>query len=251
MSIIESFDGNGEEIITPDRIIMETDDIPERLLAVFGKKFSARILERFDCLEVSVRSTASTSISIYGFEYKGKQVGFYLSPMGGATAVGVLEEIAFTKKHKLLFFGSCGSLDSEISSGHLLVPTAAYRDEGTSYHYAPPSDYIEIKTAERLAAVFDEIGVPYRKTKVWTTDAIYRETRRNMLARKSEGCAAVDMECASLMACAQFRRYEVYQFLYAADCLDGESWDKRILGSMELDMRDEILNAALETIIRL
>ena len=29
-----------------------------------------------------------------------------------------------------------------------MVPTDAYRDEGTSYHYAPASDYIEIKNAD-------------------------------------------------------------------------------------------------------
>lgn len=83
-----------------------------------------------------------------------------------------------------MFFGSCGSLDKSITGGHLIVPNAAYRDEGTSYHYAPASDYIEIKTAGKLAQIFDEIGVPFIQTKTWTTDGFYRETQNNAAKRK-------------------------------------------------------------------
>lgn len=50
----------------------------------------------------------------------------------------------------------------------------------------------------------------------WTTDAFYRETKRNMEKRKEEGCGVVEMECASIMAVGQIRKKEVYQFLYAA-----------------------------------
>lgn len=150
-----------------------------------------------------------------------------------------------------MFFGSCGSLDKSITSGHLIVPNAAYRDEGTSYHYAPASDYIEIKTAGKLAQIFDEIGVPFIQTKTWTTDSFYRETQNNAAKRKGDGCSVVEMECASIMAVGQFRNIEVYQFLYAADCLDGNSWDKRILGSLPDDMRERIMKVALETAIRL
>lgn len=61
----------------------------------------------------------------------------------------------------------------------------------------------------------------------------------------------VEMECASVMAVGQFRGIEVYQFLYAADCLDEFVWNKRILGQMPGIMREKILRIALETAIRL
>ena len=68
-------------------------------------------------------------------------------------------------------FGSAGSLNKEKTQGRFIIPTEAYRDEGISYHYAPPNDYIKIKNHEKLSAVFDELRVPYVKGKVWTTDA--------------------------------------------------------------------------------
>lgn len=251
MSLLDSFDKDGEEILRPDMIFAHTDDIPQKLIVVFNINTVNSMLERYDCTECSARMSAGLTIPVYSFNYKGDTIGFYLSPIGSAAAVGIMEEIAFKKDKKLLFFGSCGSLDKDVSSGKLLVPTEAYRDEGTSYHYAPASDYITIKSADRLAEVFDELNVPYCKTKVWTTDAFYRETKRNMLARKAEGCSAVDMECAALMACAQFRGYEVYEFVYAADCLDGDEWDMRILGSGEKDICGTMADIAIETIIRL
>ncbi len=101
------------------------------------------------------------------------------------------------------------------------------------------------------ARLFQELSVPYVKTRTWTTDAIYRETRREMELRRSEGCSVVEMECALIMAAAQFRNIPVYQFLYAKDCLDEEKWDKRVLGSMPADMRERIFRIALEAAVRL
>ena len=114
-------------------------------------------------------------------------------------------------------------------SGTLAVPTAAYRDEGTSYHYLVPSTYVNILTAERLTGILQDLDVPYHMTRTWTTDAIYRETRGNMAKRRAEGCRVVDMECASTAAVALYRGVEFYQYLYGADSLDGDEWDPRDL----------------------
>lgn len=95
------------------------------------------------------------------------------------------------------------------------------------------------------------MGIPFRQTRVWTTDSFYRETRKNREMRKREGCSAVDMECASVMAVGLFRKIPVYQFLYTADCLDGSRWDPRILGKWPDELRQAVLRIALETAIRL
>lgn len=93
--------------------------------------------------------------------------------------------------------------------------------------------------------------VPYNTTKTWATDAFYRECDRNLDLRKKEGCIVVEMECASIMSVGQFRQKEAYQFLYAADCLDGSNWDKRMLGNMPTDLRERILVVAIEAAFRL
>ena len=108
-----------------------------------------------------------------------------------------------------------------------------------------------VETAQRLIEILEEIHIPYNTTKTWTTDAFYRETENNLKMRKNEGCGVVEMECASIMSVGQFRNKEVYQFLYAADCLDDSSWDERILGSVPSDLRERILVVAIELACRL
>lgn len=82
-------------------------------------------------------------------------------------------------------FGSAGSLNKEKTQGRFVVPTEAYRDEGISYHYAPPSDYIVIRNHEKLASIFDELHLPYIKGRVWTTDAFLRETAGQVAMRQN------------------------------------------------------------------
>ena len=93
--------------------------------------------------------------------------------------------------------------------------------------------------------------LPYVTGKVWTTDAFCRETRSNMEKRKADGCIAVDMECASVMAAGQFRGVPTYQFFYADDCLDGEKWDPRTLGARPTSSHETYLRVALEIAARL
>ena len=250
MSIIHSFDSESEEIIKPQSANAKIENFPETVVVSFSRKFADLMLKTFEMEQISFM-VAGSVIPVYRFEYKEKSMAFYLTPIGGPTSAALLEEIIAKGGKNILFFGSCGSLDKNITAGKLIIPVAAYRDEGTSYHYAPASDYIEIRSADRLAAVFDDLGAAYCKAKIWTTDSFYRETVNNMEARKKDGCVAVDMECASIMACGQFRKVNVYEFVYAADCLDGAVWDTRILGKMPDDMREYILRIALETAIRI
>ena len=110
---------------------------------------------------------------------------------------------------------------------------------------------MDIPTADRLAEIFDQLGLPYVRSKTWTTDAIYRETPGKAAERRAEGCGAVEMECASVMAAGQFRGKPVYQFLYAEDSLAGDAWEGRSWNQVSASDYEKYLHIALETAIRL
>lgn len=251
MSIIDTFDFEGKEIIRAGDFIKKSENFPKTMIVVFSAKFCSLFLDKYNATEIGCLNGGGQKYPIYKFEYNGIQLGLFNSVIGGAGACGFLEELIASGAEKFLYFGSCGALDKSIAEGNLLVPVAAYRDEGVSYHYAKASDYLEIKSAPRLAKILKDLNVPYKTTKTWTTDAFYRETDRNLNLRKEEGCSIVEMECASIMSVGQFRQKEVYQFLYAADCLDGSNWDKRMLGNMPEDLRERILVVATEVASRL
>jgi len=246
MSIIHSFDESMKAIINPEEIIERIEGFPKVVIATFSHKVMEIFSKLEGVIQVGVTRSVNGEIIIYKMNYKGTDIGFYMTPVGGSFATGTLEEIIAMGAEKVIIYGSCGSLDKSITAGHLIVPTEAYRDEGVSYHYMRPSDYVTIENADKLAKILDDLEIPYVKGKTWTTDAIYRETIGNMQKRKDEGCIAVDMECASLAAMCKFRGVEFFQFLYSADNLDSEKWEKRILGNLDLSERERYMMIAFE-----
>jgi len=251
-TIIDTYDNDREAIIMPKRI---TDmgsgikQLPEIAVATWSGHSIPIAVERFGAVQIDT-FVAGMEYPVYAIEYMGRRLTFYFSPVGGASSSAILEEMIAKGVQKLVFYGSCGVLNRELTAKSLIVPTAAYRDEGASYHYAPASTYIDVHTAPRLAEILDELKLPYVQGKTWTTDAFYRETRRNMEKRKADGCLTVEMECASIMAAAQFRSIDCYQFIYAADSLDAAEWDSRTLGKLTDDARENFLKVALEVAVR-
>ena len=145
-------------------------------------------------------------------------------------------------------------LDKSIEDCGVIVPTRAIRDEGTSYHYAPAADYIDVnrKYAGEFRAVLRELGYPFVEGVAWTTDAFYRETRAKIERRKQMGAICVEMECAAMQAMCDFRGVAFFQYFYAGDNLDHSSWEPRSLsGSARLDDKAKIALLAFELAARI
>ena len=133
-------------------------------------------------------------------------------------------------------FGSAGSLDSDKTTGKFVIPIESYREEGMSYHYAEPSNYIKIRNYQIVKSIFDNLGFPNVAGKVWTTDAIYRETKAKLDARKKEGCIAVEMELAGVQAVCDFYGWDLYNFLVTGDVLDRAIYDATGLAAANHDV---------------
>ncbi len=250
MSLFDTFDPDSPEIIFAASHHPPLEGFPETIVITFQDE-TFRVLEQLCPTEVVAKHHAGRDIPIYRLNWNGRSIGICQTLLGGPGTAGLLEEALAMGAKKVLLYGSCGVLDSALVAGHFILPTAAYRDEGVSYHYLPVGDYVDIPTSERLGEIFDGLNLPYVKGRVWTTDAFYRETRNNMAKRKADGCVAVDMECASAMAVGQFRGAEVYQFLYAEDSLDGDAWDRRTMGAVPASSYEKYLRVALEAASRL
>ena len=250
MSLFDTFDPVSEEILKPSHMICPVAGFPETVVLTFEEKSLQALQKGWETRAAAVLS-GGRDIPVYAFIHNGRELGMVQSIIGGAATVALVEEVLALGAKRVLLYGACGVLDSALTAGHFILPTAAYRDEGTSFHYLPPSDYVEVPTAERLAAIFDELALPYVRSRTWTTDAIYRETPGKVAERRAEGCGAVEMECASVMAAGQFRGKPVYQFLYTADSLAGSRWERGLLGAHPESDYERYLSIALETAIRL
>ncbi len=219
--ITDSFDNKSEAIISPKSFFGEKKYISDIAIATFSREIYPEVLRRYPNEQIDEIRSANWIRPVHLITVDGMKIVFYLSEIGSTLAGTDVIEINWkTGADKFIMFGSAGALDRIQTDGKYVIPTSAYRDEGMSYHYAPPADYVDVKNADFLAGVFERNGIPFVKGMVWTTDALYRETRGLVKKRKSEGCIAVEMELAGVQAVCDYHGLELYDFLVTGDILD-------------------------------
>lgn len=224
--IIDCYDIETEPIISLTDFYGEPKHLIDVCLVIFSYEIYEHLLSTFACEKIGEIGACNGKVPIYKMNYKGKDVGFFLTGIGSAVASSFCYETSWiTGAKKFIMFGSCGSLDREKTHGKYIVPTESYRGEGASYYYAAPADYIEIKNAPKVADIFEELGVPYVMGRNWTTDSMIRETKGLVAKRKEEGCISVEMELAGVQAVCDFYGLEVYDFLEAGDVLEASGYE--------------------------
>ena len=224
--IIDSFDINSEAKINPkcNKNAYKLD----ACILTFSNIIEEYVLNNYKCEKIGEIKDAADIRSIYKIDYKGKKIGFFKTFVGAPSCVGSIEtSFSEISTSKFVVFGGAGCLNKEIAHGKVMIPTESYRDEGTSYHYEEPGDYIKIKNYKIVSEFMRKNEIPYIEGKNWTTDAFYRETINNIEKRKADGCISVEMECSALQAMCNFRNLELYTFFTSGDLLDCPKWDER------------------------
>lgn len=222
------FDGDAEAVIEPTRVVRR-QDVPEACVLCFFEDVVESLRRQHRLRIAGLFHSESATVPLFSLDVGGTKVGLFHSPVGAPAAAGFLEELIAAGCRRFVACGGAGVLRPDIAVGHIVVPDAAVRDEGTSYHYLPPSRKVvaDEDSVVALIRVLERREVPYLRGTTWTTDACYRETRAAVERHRAEGCLTVEMEAAAFMAVAQFRGVAFAQMLYAGDDLSGVSWDDR------------------------
>lgn len=226
---ILEFDPTTEAIIEPARVIKRLDNMPEGCVLCFFQDVINQVCVENESPVLAHLDTEIGRNPIYDLTTETGRLAVVHPGVGAALAAGFLEELIALGCKKFIACGGAGVLKPEITVGHVVVPTGAVRDEGTSYHYLPPGREVH-PSPEGIAAIeatLKKHHVPYVMGKTWTTDAFYRETRAKMERRRDEGCITVEMEAAAFFAIAQFRGVSFAQLLYGGDDISGDEWDHR------------------------
>lgn len=248
---ILEFDPAPEAFIEPSRVF-EPRDVPEHCVMCFFQKVLDKVVLERKARILVAHEWADGAHPLYEIEHRGRRLAFIHAGIGAPLSAGLLEDIIARGCRKFMVCGGCGVLVPQIALGHLVVVSAAVRDEGLSYHYMPASREIQADPpgVAALEATLRERGLPFITGKTWTTDAPYRETPGKIAARRNEGCLTVEMEAASLMAVAQFRSVALGQIVYGGDDLSGEIWDERDWTSQDR-VRENLFWLAADACLRL
>lgn len=221
---ILEFDPDPNAVFEPKHVVLRGERAPIRAVLCFFSQVIDRL--RAEGAPVLFELQAAHGIHpVFGFDVDDEQIAVFHPGVGAALAGGFFEESIAHGCERFMAVGTAGGLAAR-DIGHVIVPTFAIRDEGTSYHYQPPGRSVEPTPGalETLVTTLKRHDVPFETGGTWTTDGFYRETRAKVDRRIAEGCLAVEMEASALFAIAQFHGVPIAQLLTTSDDLSGEEW---------------------------
>lgn len=157
--------------------------------------------------------------------HTGKELFLAGPAVGAPMAVLCLEKLIALGATRIILYGWCGSLVPSLSIGDLFVPTECLSEEGTSSHYPYSANLaVDDSLSLNLCTALSLKGHQPKQGPIWTTDAVYRETRDKVDRYGAQGVMAVDMEYAALRAVAIFRSVRLAAVFMVSDTLYQQEW---------------------------
>jgi uridine phosphorylase len=168
--------------------------------------------------------------TLFSLDVEDAVCGIIPRTIGGPYAVLVAEQLAAAGAQVILGLTSAGRVLGNLPIPSLVIATSAVRDEGTSFHYLPPGERIDAPAGvpDWLESELTRLGAPVMRGRVWTTDAPYRETQRQLETHAAAGVLAVEMQAASLFSFAARRKFPLAVVAQVSNAVDhsGDPFDK-------------------------
>lgn len=219
------YDSSPETVFGPCNLNLDAK--PDKCLLIFDDEiWDDYVLTNKNLATFSAKNTHGRTFDTYRYlDMNGEKILLVYPTTGAAGSVCDMELLIASGIKTFVAFGTCGRLNKNIAKNTIILPTSAYREEGTSYHYLPDSDEIEVDQSLLLKAksVFNKTTLTVVEGKIWTTDAVYRETYDKVKLMQERGCLGVDMEFSALLALAKYRDVKFFQFLIGDDAVGGEA----------------------------
>lgn len=155
--------------------------------------------------------------------FTGTYQGIKISAINGgrfSTDTSITTEVMCNAKiANIIRIGTAGSLDENIKVGDLFVVDEVIRGDGVTPYYVDKNfkTVADKKISDTLYEVGKSLGLNIHRGKAWTTDALLRETREIVEAKRQEGARAVDMVSSALLTIAQTYNIRAGSILAVSD----------------------------------
>lgn len=140
---------------------------------------------------------------------------------GSPMWIWALEQLIAYGIKQFIFIGFFGKVNPSIKPHKLIIVEKALRDEGTSYHYAPPSKwaYPDEELTNRLLSHKDTVA-----SSLWTTDAMFKQTKPEITYANENGIAGFDSETSALFSVAKARGCRIASIQIESDSFINNTW---------------------------
>jgi len=192
-------------------------DFGETVL-VSGQQHRAKMcLER---LENCVKNFTFLGYTFWTGSYKGKKITVGNGGFFAPDSAFVTELLCVGGVNNLIRLGSCGSLTKDIEIGEYVLATDIIRGDGATRYYVK-DDYkpkVDDELTNKLEEVFKEASKVHRGG-VWTTDALFKETKDIVNPYIDKGAIAVDMVTSPFVTVANLYNKKSAAILAVSDNL--------------------------------
>lgn len=158
--------------------------------------------------------------TMYTGEFAGTKVTSINGGRFSADTAITTEILCCAKAQHMIRIGSCGALSEDIKIGDLIVAESAIRGDGVTPYYVDDPKFQPQADAGLTAKLLDAAnasGYTIHKGKVWSTDAILRETREHVGKAIAQGAIAVDMVTSTFLTICQLYKIPAAVILAVSD----------------------------------
>lgn len=140
-----------------------------------------------------------------------------------------MEELIQFGIKKFISIGEAGALQKDLNIGEIVVCNKAIRDEGVSYHYLRPSNYVYASKilVNKIVSLLQKQNISFKIGSTWTMDAIYRQTKEEIKKFQRDNVLTVEMEIATIFSIAHYRKIEAGALLIISDSLANLKWNPK------------------------
>jgi len=157
--------------------------------------------------------------TMYTGEYNGVRITAMNGGMFSANTAITTEIVCSIQGENLIRLGSCGALRDDIKVGDLILTTGSLRGDGVTPYYVDNSFVTEPdpQLTGALEKAAKKLGATVHTGKVWSTDALLRETKELVESKAAAGAIAVDMVSSAFLTIAQINKVKAASILAVSD----------------------------------
>ena len=202
-------------------------------------------------LKDPVRNFSFMEYAMYTGEYEGIKITTINGGRFSADTAITTEVSCNAEIKNVIRIGTCGALDEKIKIGDLIVVDGVIRGDGVTPYYVDDNFVTEPdkNLTETIVETAKGLDANVTTGKVWTTDAILRETRELVEAKRKQGAIAVDMVSSCLLTLCQLYNVKAASVLAVSDnVITGEMG---LMNPMYYMAETKLIEIALQTIKKL
>ncbi len=170
-------------------------------------------------IENPIKNFTFMEYSMYTGNYSGVKITAINGGRFSADTAITTELLCNAKAKNMIRIGSCGSLREDIKVGDLIVVDSAFRGDGVTPYYVNPSfqPVSDARLTKALVPIAQASGNTVHTGRVWSTDAILRETKEHVNKAIEQGCIAVDMVSSVFLTLCQLYKIPATVILAVSD----------------------------------